>query len=277
MGSTMMTTNRERLDSIAGGIGEMETSHIRRTAARDALLEQIGDIESRAEAAGRRAKVLDFVHEFLKVIAEKREAKVRGRLESLVTQALRLVFDDDSYSFFIEQDVKRDQATATLVLEKADEDGSLFRTPIRGYHGGGVIDIVAFVLNAIVLTFVRPQRRQTMWLDEPFSQVSKSHRPRVADMMRWLHEETGLQFVVVTHEEEYLSVANTITKITQAGGRTRVQVQDCSLPGATAQIHQMRTGKQDDTKREAARESNKTPPSPKRSFTPRHARKSTAG
>jgi len=54
--------------------------------------------------------------------------------------------------------------------------------------------------------------------------VSKSHRPRVADMMKWLHEETGLQFVIVTHEEEYLSVADTVTKITQSNGKTRVQV-----------------------------------------------------
>lgn len=223
----MSSTNSERLSAIAAGVGDMEIHHVKRVSARDTLLEQIGDIESRSESAQRHAGMLDYVHEFLKVIAEKREAKVRERLEVLVTQALRLVFDDDSYSFFIEQDVKRDQAVATLVLEKADEDGQLFRTPIKGYHGGGIIDIVAFVLNAIVLTFVKPQRRQTMWLDEPFSQVSKSYRPRVADMMRWLHEETGLQFVIVTHEEEYLSVADTVTKITQSDGKTRVQVQLC--------------------------------------------------
>lgn len=225
MTSMTMMTSRDRLDAIVCGTEELKLQHAKRTAARDMLLEQIGDIESRAESARLRAQTLDYVHEMLKVIAEKREAKVRERLEALVTQALRLVFDDDSYSFFIKQDVKRDQAVATLVLEKADEDGVLFRTPIRGYHGGGVIDIVAFVLNAIVLTFVKPQRRQTMWLDEPFSQVSKSHRPRVADMMRWLHEETGLQFVIITHEEEYLSVADTVTKITQLNGKTRVQVQ----------------------------------------------------
>jgi len=225
MNSTTSTTiSHSRLDALARGTDDLKMRHAKRVAARDMLLEQIGEIESRADLARSRAQMLDYVHELLKVIAEKREARVRERLEALVTQALRLVFDDDSYSFFIEQDVKRDQAVATLVLEKADEDGSLFRTPIRGYHGGGVIDIVAFVLNAIVLTFVKPQRRQTMWLDEPFSQVSKSHRPRVADMMKWLHEETGLQFVIVTHEEEYLSVADTVTKITQSNGKTRVQV-----------------------------------------------------
>jgi len=231
MNSTISTILSDRLRRISSDVQGMKLRHAKRTAARDMLLEQIGDVESRAETAKQRAETLDYVHELLKVIAEKREAKVRERLEALVTQALRLVFNDDSYSFFIEQDVKRDQAVATLVLEKADEDGGLFKTPIRGYHGGGVIDIVAFVLNAIVLTFVKPQRRQTMWLDEPFSQVSKSHRPRVADMMRWLHEETGLQFVIITHENEYLSVADAVTEITQANGKTCVQVQ---LPGSPA-------------------------------------------
>jgi len=222
---TMTLTNSdERLANVVIGVDELRMRHAKRVAARDMLAEQIGDIESRAEAGTLRAKLLDYVHEVLKVIAEKREAKVRERLEALVTQSLRLVFDDDSYSFFIEQDVKRDQAVARLMLEKADEDGNLFKTPLRGFHGGGIVDIVAFALNAIVLTFVRPQRRQTMWMDEPFSQVSKSYRPRIADMMRWLHEETGLQFVIVTHEEEYLSVADTVTKITQNNGKTMVQV-----------------------------------------------------
>ena len=224
---TMMISNssNERIADVVRGVDELRMRHVKRVAARDMLAEQIDDIESRAEFASLRAKLLDYVHEVLKVIAEKREAKVRERLEALVTQALRLVFEDDSYSFFIEQDVKRDQAVARLMLEKADEDGNLFKTPLRGFHGGGIVDIVAFVLNAIVLTFVRPQRRQTMWMDEPFSQVSKSYRPRVADMMRWLHKETGLQFVIITHEEEYLSVADTVTKITQHNGKTRVQVQ----------------------------------------------------
>ncbi len=225
MTTTMtLASSNERLVDVARAVDELRIRHAKRVAAHDMLAGQIGDIESHAESASLRAKLLDYVHEVLKVIAEKREAKVRERLEALVTQALRLVFDDDSYSFFIEQDVKRDQAVARLMLEKADEDGELFKTPLRGFHGGGIVDIVAFVLNAIVLTFVRPQRRQTMWMDEPFSQVSKSYRPRVADMMRWLHEETGLQFVIVTHEEEYLSVADTVTKITQHNGKTRVQV-----------------------------------------------------
>jgi len=221
---TLILTSAERLNAVADDVDRMRMRHARRVGERDALLEQIGGMESRAEAARRRAQILDYVNELLKMIAEKREAKVRERLEALVTQALRLVFEDDSYSFFIEQDVKRDQAVAALVLEKADEDGNLFRTPIRGYHGGGIVDIVAFVLNAIVLTFVRPRRRQTMWLDEPFGQVSKSHRPRVADMLRWLHEETGLQFILITHEDEYLSVADTVTRITQANGKTRVEI-----------------------------------------------------
>ena len=224
---TMMISNssNERIADVVRGVDELRMRHVKRVAARDMLAEQIDDIESRAEFASLRAKLLEYVHEVLKVIAVKGEAKVRERLEALVTQALRLVFEDDSYSFFIEQDVKRDQAVARLMLEKADEDGNLFKTPLRGFHGGGIVDIVAFVLNAIVLTFVRPQRRQTMWMDEPFSQVSKSYRPRVADMMRWLHKETGLQFVIITHEEEYLSVADTVTKITQHNGKTRVQVQ----------------------------------------------------
>lgn len=221
--TTMMISPHDRMQCAARELDEWRIRHERREAARDEILSQIGDIETRTEEAARNVRVLDYVHELLKVIAAKREARVRDRLETLVTQALRIVFEDDSYSFFIEQSIKRDQASASLMLEKSDEDGNLFRTPIRGFHGGGVVDIVAFVLNAIILKLVRPLRRQTMWLDEPFSQVSKSYRPKVAEMLRWLHEETGLQFVIVTHEQEYLSVADTVTRISQVGGKTVVR------------------------------------------------------
>lgn len=220
---TTMIFPHDRMQCAVRELDKWRIRHERREAARDEILSQIDDIEIRAEEAARNVRVLDYVHELLKIIASKREARVRDRLETLVTQALRIVFEDDSYSFFIEQSIKRDQASATLMLEKSDEDGNLFRTPIRGFHGGGVVDIIAFVLNAIILKLVRPLRRQTMWLDEPFSQVSKSYRPRVAEMLRWLHEETGLQFVIVTHEQEYISVADTVTRISQTSGRTVVK------------------------------------------------------
>lgn len=216
-------TVEDRVELVRKEIDSARLRHEARKAARAEIVKLAEEIEGRSKEAGHRVKVLDYVGELLKVVAEKREAKFRKGLEALVTQALRAVFDDDSYTFFIEQDVKRDQATARLMLERVDENGELFRTPIKGYHGGGVIDIVAFVLNAIVLTLVKPRRRRTLWLDEPFPQVSKAHRPRVAEMLKWLHEKTGLQFVIVTHEDEYLSVADTVFRVTQTNGKTKVR------------------------------------------------------
>lgn len=216
-------TTEDRVELVRKEIDSARLRHEARKAARDEIVKLAEEIEGRSNEAGHRVKVLDYVGELLKVVAEKREAKFREGLEALVTQALRAVFDDDSYTFFIEQDVKRDQATARLMLERVDENDELFRTPIKGYHGGGVIDIVAFVLNAIVLTLVKPRRRRTLWLDEPFPQVSKAHRPRVAEMLKWLHEETGLQFIIVTHEDEYISVADTVFRVTQTNGKTKVR------------------------------------------------------
>ncbi|MCH7984675.1 MAG: hypothetical protein IIC28_11975 [Chloroflexi bacterium] len=98
------TLKKDRVEAIRKQIDDARLRHEARKAARDEIVKLAEEIEGRSNDAGHRVKVLDYVGELLKVVAEKREAKFRKGLEALVTQALRAVFDDDSYTFFIEQD-----------------------------------------------------------------------------------------------------------------------------------------------------------------------------
>ena len=75
--------------------------------------------------------------------------------------------------------------------------------------GGGVVDVAAFALRLSCYLIMSPRPEPVIILDEPFRFVSKEYQGQVAELLEELSAKLGLQFVIVTHEEE-LEVGNVI-------------------------------------------------------------------
>ena len=136
------------------------------------------------------------------------ESEWRGRFEeklaSLVGQGLSSVFGDDR-KVILTHTIKR--GVAHLDLE-TETNG--LRTRILGAKGGSVIQILAALFRVLFTVSQKPALLPFMALDEPFSMVSVKFRPALGALIKELGGRLGLQFVIVTHEEELAEAADTV-------------------------------------------------------------------
>lgn len=146
-------------------------------------------------------KTLETASEVLKRIGEQKKQATILMFERVVTLAIKEVFGFD-YQFKIDVQTGARVLTRFKLLQGNQE------LDIMSSVGGGLIDVVSFVLRALILTSVRPKRTRVLFLDESFRHVSSEYRPRVASLLKSLAKQLDTQFILVTHQAEFEQVAD---------------------------------------------------------------------
>ena len=143
---------------------------------------------------------VQIVHTKVQEVSKTIQQQVHASLASVVTSCLHLVFTDDIYNFKIKFVSKRGRTEAYLVLVK---NGHPVENPTEE-DSGGVINVAAFALRIACIAATTPKLRKFVCLDEPFHHVSKRYRPAVRKVIEWLAKVFNMQFLIVTHESEYM-------------------------------------------------------------------------
>lgn len=132
--------------------------------------------------------------ETLKVIFELVKKKSIDSIENLVTHALNSIWEH-SYEFKILTQERGTSSTNRFVLIK---DGN--ESDIMDSHGGGIVNIIAFILRVIFTLKNNPELRPILVLDEPFAFVSESYHEKIGQLLLELIENLGISVVMVTHQ-----------------------------------------------------------------------------
>lgn len=130
------------------------------------------------------------------IVAQKTQEELQYQISEIVSMALSSIFSDP-YEFKVIFEIKRGKTEARIVFVK---DGNEF-DPMTA-SGGGVVDVAAFALRLSCFLITRPRPSSVIVLDEPFRFVSKEYQPLVAELVEELANKLGIQFIIVTHEEE---------------------------------------------------------------------------
>ena len=166
-------------------VAELQTyEQLRREAMADVVKH-----EERSELYAETSHVL-------RTVCEAIQHEAYGKIEGLVTHALRYVFEDD-YTFRVVTAQKRGRVEAAMLVEK---DG--IRLDPLTECGGGVVDVVSFTLRLLAVTSDAANRKMLI-LDEPFRFLSASYRPRAAQLLRDLVSELDFQLLMVTHDTDF--------------------------------------------------------------------------
>jgi len=131
-------------------------------------------------------------------VAEAVQKKVHSRVAGVVSKCLACVFGEDAYTFEIRFEKARGRTAARPLFLRGDKE----LDPADGV-GGGVLDVTAFALRVVCLVLKRPAKRLLLVADEPFKHLSAGYRDSAASMVLMLAEEFGMQFVLVTHSEQF--------------------------------------------------------------------------
>lgn len=203
----------------------MKTWELRKQyrALRDAINKEVGRRDSCRETLDYKRERLEYhkqnavrfekTIEVLNTACELRRQELRERIDNLVTKGLRAVFDRPDYEFSFTMTIKGARLGATPMLRSDYKDSHIW-TSVREGHGGGVADVVSFLLRVIVLTMTRPKVAPVLILDESFRHVSPDRLGGVAVLLKELTSSAGVQFLLVTHKPELLDAADTIYSAT---------------------------------------------------------------
>jgi len=189
-------------------------------AKRELLAKQLADAESLIASASSKVELLDKVGHVLSKVAELSRRDTINRLEVLISYALQTILDEPSYRFFIQE---REQKNG-IIYEFMYEKFGLPPVPLGAdTSGGGVGDIASTFLAIIIPIFLNQKARRFVVLDERFKHLHVSNLSRVAQVIKFLSQKLGIQFLIVTQREELLQAADKAYRFTNKTGSTVVK------------------------------------------------------
>lgn len=200
---------RREIDSLSGEV----RSVVERVKSVQADIERLQEEVSRFERSGI----------LLNSLGEERQLKAQDTIEELVTRGLQQIFDD-SLSFHILQKVKANAASVEFVVRTTLEDGGIVDTPVMDARGGGLAATIGFLLRVVILLLKNGRDRDNILiLDETFAMVSSEYLPDLAQFLRELVDKTGIQILMVTHQEQLTENADSVYRFGTRNGKTYVE------------------------------------------------------
>jgi hypothetical protein len=133
-------------------------------------------------------------------IGEAAQETAREHVEDLGTRALQMVFGEHM-GLFLQPGERGGQATLDVMIRTVYGTKTV-ETPVMEATGGGVANVVGFVLRLVML-LLTPGARRFLMLDESFGMVSAEFEPRVAEFLAEVAAKANVQVALVTHSKAY--------------------------------------------------------------------------
>ena len=130
-------------------------------------------------------------------------------LETLLTRGLNTVFPERSYEIHLDVSDRGNDKTAEFMLTEHKKKGSIV-TPAREC-GYGVQTVISLILQVYYLLFNKARR--VMAIDEGFTQIFEDNLVGAFDLIRYLIDELGFDFVGVTHDNRLFEYGDKIYRM----------------------------------------------------------------
>lgn len=207
--------------SPSGIVSRVDALHAqveRAVGARERARGEYAANEAKRKALAERLARLQEAQVILQKVAGLTQKQLEYRVSELATLALASVFSEP-YGMSLKFASQRGRSEAVLSFTR---DG--MEIPPLSAAGCGAVDVASLALRVSLMRLTRPSPRPTVVLDEPLRFLSTDLMPKAAEMLKRLSEKLGIQFIVVTHEEELAEAADKVFRVTIRKGRSKVEV-----------------------------------------------------
>jgi hypothetical protein len=183
----MYNTYKEKVQKLHG-TRELLQRQLRENQAE---LKQLNELETLQQ------RVLIMMQESEKEIQQQ----IILHISDVVDTALNSLFPN-RYEFRIDFLTKNKSTFADIYML---EDG--FRIPIRG----GLADLTCVALRMAVWSLSKTDA--VLLLDEPMLGIAAEARPLMAQLLKQLSSELGLQIILVSHTDELIDISDKVYKL----------------------------------------------------------------
>jgi DNA repair exonuclease SbcCD ATPase subunit len=208
-----MTTAQQTLDARKKELdrkrAENDLLNRQITTAENRILELVASLELAKEALG-----------FLTDLADGRRGAMKGKIESVVTEALRLIYGG-SYRVELSYAVKNNRSNLEIEMVRDTQTGEV-RRDMNGF-GGGVADTISVPLRLMVLVGSRRTDKVCI-LDECWKHIDVGRIELVGKFLRALSEQLGMQVIFATHHLPLQQFADRVYQMSEKDGKSEVKV-----------------------------------------------------
>lgn len=196
---------------------------------------QLDNINKTLEEKQRRKNEIDQevylyrqVNRIYQLAAEYARNKSKSTMESLVTNALGIVFPGD-LKFNIDTEEKGEKTEAYFTVSSTYGGEHIVKTEPQESRGGGIVDIIALALRVSLLETSRPVLNGPLILDEPAKHVSQEYSHNVAEFLNLVVKTFERQVIMVTHNSYLADSGDQAFEVKIENGVTHVMPRKSNL------------------------------------------------
>jgi hypothetical protein len=197
-----------------------------RKIRRNLLQDQIAEWEKTAKNVSNEVDVRTKARWVLSEVSRLTQGRLTDYIESMVTMAIRSVYDRPYY-FLVDFKIQHNKSECFFSVyegpEKPREEMLVdsFFLDKDEEEGGGLVSVVSFALRVVLWSLEKPRSNNVIFLDEPFSGLGKL-RPRAVRLLTDISHELGIQFIVITHDDELAEMGDAAWRVAFDGTESRV-------------------------------------------------------
>jgi len=198
---------------------ESRKNELARKQNENALLNrQITDMENKIIGLVSSLEIGQEALKFLEELANSRRGEMKGKIESVVSEALRLIYGD-SYRVELSYGIKNNRSSLEIEMVRTTPAGEV-RRDIGGF-GGGVADTISVPLRLMVLVGSK-QTDKVCVLDECWKHIDVGRIEMVGQFLRALSEKLGMQVIFCTHHLALRDFADKVYDVRESDGVSKV-------------------------------------------------------
>jgi DNA repair exonuclease SbcCD ATPase subunit len=196
----------------------IQTALQRKAGRRDQLQQQVTNTTAQLATLSQEQEDTIRALEIIQQVAKLTQQQLEIHISELVSLALEAVFPSP-YKMVLKFETRRNRSEADLLFQ--DGDGNLL-SPMEAV-GGGVVDVAALALRIALWSLKRPRPRAVMIMDEPLRFLSSDLQDRASRMLKEISSKIGIQFLIVTHEQNLLEAADKVFEVGLEDGESKVE------------------------------------------------------
>lgn len=172
---------------------------------KQAIEEELNKKKKKIKFIEKDIDILEKTNILLQKTSEYAREQAKKQVESLVTNCLQYIFDEN-IEFEIEiQEAYGKPNAEFYVITKADE---IIKNKPEESRGGGIIDVISLALRIAFLHIHKPEVYGPLILDEPAKHVSEDYIFNVSEFLKEVSEMFNRQIIMVTHNNHLASIAD---------------------------------------------------------------------
>jgi DNA repair ATPase RecN len=201
---------KKHLENLQKDIDIINDAIILKESEYKILKQKSFKLKVRSRNLAKELKYLEKSKIFILTVAKQHKEKIKEYIETIVTNTLQSVYGNE-FSFKIDIQQKRDQEEIYFYLET--KDGTLLE-PRKDTVAGGILDILSLGLK-IANWSLTPGSYPLLLFDEPMKNLG-SLIYLGGEVLKELTKEFNIQTLLITHEEEFMNIANKVFKLEES-------------------------------------------------------------